>query len=143
MKYKRREKPLESFESICNRNGIFFDKSKPYTPVKLIREDGSYCWFDANYNPFLRSSEIKTHSSLVLTDQIQLAKSENKEENKLYQIFGSQTIKHEIAMDESNNALLCTLSYQIKIDMDNTKKESICSENENVLSNKRISQSVA
>ncbi len=139
MKYKRREKPLESFESICERNGIFFDKSKPYTPVKLICEDGSYCWFDADYNPFTHSDKIKTHSSLILTDRIQLTKSESKEENKLYQIFGSQTIKNEIIMDESSDTLLRSFSYQIKTDSDVTKSEK----NENVSSSKGISLFVA
>ncbi len=139
MKYKRREKPLESFESICNRNGIFFDKTKPYTPVKLIREDGSYCFFDERYNPFTTSDKTQPHSSLVLTDQLQLTKSTSKEENEFYQIFGSQTIKNRIVMDESSDTFLCSFSYQIKSDSDCTNREN----NKNVSSSKGISLSAA
>ena len=43
---KRRERPLFSFEEICNRNGIHFDKSKPYSPTKIVGDDGSF-WYIA------------------------------------------------------------------------------------------------
>ncbi len=137
MKYKRREKPLESFESICNRNGIFFDKTKSYTPVKLIREDGSYCFFDERYNPFTNPDKTQSHSSLVLTDQLQLTKSASKDENEFYQIFESQKIKNRIVMDESSDTFLCNFSYQIKIDSD------CINEDKNVSTSKGISLSVA
>lgn len=62
VKYRRRDVPLESFESICARNGIHFDKSidksKPYRPIKVICEDGSSFLLDHNYNPFEKVEEL-------------------------------------------------------------------------------------
>ena len=58
VKYRRRDVPLESFESICARNGIHFDKSKPYRPIKVICEDGSSFLLDHNYNPFDKVEEL-------------------------------------------------------------------------------------
>lgn len=52
MNIKKREKPLESLESICNRNGIFFDKTKPYKPIRIVSEDGSSFLLDSHYNMF-------------------------------------------------------------------------------------------
>lgn len=68
MKIKDRETPLESFESICNRNGIHFDKSKPYRPLKVICEDGSSFLFDRNCNMFDDFSRVNKCSSMLLEE---------------------------------------------------------------------------
>lgn len=60
MKFRCRDAPLESLESICARNGIHFDKSKQHRPIKVICEDGSSFLLDHNYNPFDKVEELYT-----------------------------------------------------------------------------------
>lgn len=65
MNTRRREKPLDSFENICRRNGIYFDGSQSYVPVKIVSDDNADVLFDRTFNLFQDKYKVMMRSCQI------------------------------------------------------------------------------